>query len=236
MPIVKKQQMAFGKGLDGLIFDAVLFDSLRDRVSGTVANFERASIAGCPCPDGDSTVAIDEPCICSDGLHLRGAAAVDPITGVARATEAADALGNGVSWLLDDIPLVKAALQDEGTMVLDGALGFDKADVSTGMGLVTTSDVFSSILFLTSSGNFRSRDGTNNADNTVPYSSGDNLQVRVTWESGGTFDVYVNGIAGISNTFDGAYPIGLYLRLCFGNEMSQEFFRLRFWNRRDADV
>lgn len=168
-----------------------------------------------------------------------GERATTPIVGAnttasaSRATEAADASDNGFSIPLDDIPEVKAALQSEGTMVLDCKIGFDQGDY-TNTGVITSRTNGASVLFLGGTGLFSSTDGSTFPSNGSGYSADDDINAVVRWSASG-YNVSINGVIPGLTPFDGSFALGDNLALHWGNEGVIEYARLRFYNRSLTD-
>jgi hypothetical protein len=174
-----------------------------------------------------------------------GPVCTSPIVGdnsastASRATDAADASGNGLSIALDDIPLVKAALQSEGTMILDWVPGFDDSDIPAATNIVSVQDsVFPADWLLgysATDGRVISNDGTNYATAEGAWDSGDIKRSALRWGPTYGYSLALDGSVGSLLGFSGTFPLGTHLRLAFGNELSQQFSRLRFYNRALTD-
>ena len=108
-----------------------------DAISGVAATFERTTTGGFTRNGSEIIAPIDTPRFPAAGLLIEAAIDPDPITGVARATEAPDVGGNGMQWVIADLdPTVAEILAEttEGEITLGGVVK-TPAEVTTGSNL-----------------------------------------------------------------------------------------------------
>jgi hypothetical protein len=144
-----------------------------------------------------------------------------------RATEAADATGNGWSFALADNPALATIFASAGRCEFTFIPGHDLTHISGNPGLISVGDG-ADLVFIDGSG-IASSDGTTNATKAVSYESGTSYDISVRW-GGGKMAVSVDGTEGTEQDFDGSFSPGTHLRLSWANPYPWQISGLAFYD------
>jgi len=146
-----------------------------------------------------------------------------------RATEAADATGNGFAFALADNPALAAIFEGSGRMEADIIFGADGADMTTSAGLIGVKDGIVDLLYWHTAGRIVASDGSSYVPVDQAYEAGQAYHVTLSWEAGGDFTLDVNGISN-SAPFDGSFTLGTHLRLGWANPYPWQIRGLAFYD------
>lgn len=165
------------------------------------------------------------PALAIGGLQLSQRSFADSYiytngSAVSRATQAADAIDNGLSFAISTA--VSDTLKDKFTILhkIRPEVDYDKL-ASGNYGIITFNDDATSGIYVDEAGNIAISDGTNTVSQSVQWNRADNIWIAATGE-GSTLRIgtAVNGAAWnfVSGTFDGAIQYNTDIRWGFGLE------------------